>query len=105
MDLEKSLVLGLWVLSSTIWRVFVTDVPEALTMESIGLLALTANVASVLIVIRFRSGDANVESVWLCSRNDAIGNLAVVLAASGVFATGAAWPGRNHGEPVFKFVL
>ena len=61
-------------------------------MGSIGLLALTANVASVLILIRFRSGDANVESVWLCSRNDAIGNVAVVLAATGVFATGTAWP-------------
>ncbi len=60
-------------------------------MGSIGLLALAANVASVLILMRFRSG-ANVESVWLCSRNDAIGNLAVVLAATGVFATGTAWP-------------
>jgi Co/Zn/Cd efflux system component len=85
-------VLGLWVLGSTIWRVFVTGVPEAFIMGSVGLLALAANVASVLILMRFRSGDANVESVWLCSRNDAIGNVAVVLAASGVFATGAAWP-------------
>ena len=84
--------LGVWVLGSTIWRVFVTGVPEAFIMGSIGLLALTANVASVLILIRFRSGDANVESVWLCSRNDAIGNVAVVLAATGVFATGTAWP-------------
>ena len=85
-------VLGLWVLGSTIWRVFVTGVPEAFIMGSVGLLALAANVASVLILMRFRSGDANVESVWLCSRNDAIGNVAVVLAASGVFATGTAWP-------------
>lgn len=85
-------VLGLWVLSSTIWRVFVTGVPEAVIMGSIGLLALAANIASVLILLRFRDGDANVQSVWLCSRNDAIGNVAVVLAATGVFATGTAWP-------------
>ena len=85
-------VLGLWVLSATIWRVFVTGIPEAMIMGSIGLLALAANVASVLILLRFRNGDANVRSVWLCSRNDAIGNIAVVLAASGVIATGTAWP-------------
>ncbi len=85
-------VLGLWVLSATIWRVFVTGVPEAMIMGSVGLLALAANIASVLILLRFRNGDANVRSVWLCSRNDAIGNIAVVLAASGVFATGTAWP-------------
>ena len=85
-------LLGLWVLGSTIWRVFVTGVPEAVIMGSIGLLALAANIASVLILLRFRDGDANVQSVWLCSRNDAIGNVAVVLAATGVFATGTAWP-------------
>lgn len=85
-------LLGLWVLSSTIWRVFVTGIPEAVIMGSIGMLALAANIASVLILLRFREGDANVRSVWLCSRNDAIGNVAVVLAATGVFATGTAWP-------------
>ena len=85
-------LLGLWVLGSTIWRVFVTGVPEAVIMCSIGLLALAANIASVLILLRFRDGDANVQSVWLCSRNDAIGNVAVVLAATGVFATGTVWP-------------
>ena len=85
-------VLGLWVLSATIWRVFVTGVPEAVIMGSVGLLALAANVTCVLILLRFRNGDANVRSVWLCSRNDAIGNIAVVVAASGVVATGSAWP-------------
>jgi Co/Zn/Cd efflux system component len=85
-------VLGLWVLGATVWRVFVTGVPEAMIMGGVGLLALAANVASVLILLRFRNGDANVRSVWLCSRNDAIGNIAVVLAASGVLATGTAWP-------------
>ena len=85
-------LLGLWVLSATIWRVFVTGIPEAMVMGVVGLLALAANIASVLILLRFRDGDANVRSVWLCSRNDAIGNVAVVLAASGVVATGTAWP-------------
>jgi hypothetical protein len=85
-------VLGIWVLGSTIWRVFVTGVPEAFIIRMLGLLALAANVVSVLILMRFRSGDANLEYVWLCSRNDPIGNVAVVLAAIGVFTTGAAWP-------------
>ena len=61
-------------------------------MGLVGLLALAANVVSVLILMRFRSGDANLEYVWLCSRNDPIGNVAAVLAAIGVFTTGAAWP-------------
>lgn len=85
-------MLGLWVLASTVWRVFLDQVPEPLTMGIVGLLALAANLISVLLLLRFRDGDANVQSVWLCSRNDAIGNIAVVIAASGVFATRAAWP-------------
>jgi Co/Zn/Cd efflux system component len=85
-------ILGAWVLGSTLWRVFSDSVPEPFLMGSVGLLALAANIVSVLLLLRFRDGDANVRSVWLCSRNDAIGNIAVVAAASGVFATGAAWP-------------
>ncbi len=84
--------LGLWVFGSTVWRVFTDAVPEPLTMGVVGILALVANLASVLLLLRYREGDANVRSVWLCSRNDAIGNVAVVVAASGVFATAAAWP-------------
>src|SRR3546814_10075765 len=61
-------------------------------MSSVGLLALVANGAVALMLYRFRSGDANMRSVWICSRNDAIGNVAVVLAAAGVFGTGTAWP-------------
>ena len=61
-------------------------------MGAIGVLALAANLTSVLLLLRYRDGDANVRSVWLCSRNDAIGNLAVVLAAGGVWATTTAWP-------------
>ena len=61
-------------------------------MGVIGVLALLANVGVALLLYRFRSGDANMRSVWICSRNDAIGNLAVVAAAVGVFGTGTAWP-------------
>ena len=84
--------MGLWVLGSTIYHVLILGVPQAEVMGAIGLLALAANLTSVLILIKYKDGDANVRSVWLCSRNDAIGNLAVVLAASGVWATETAWP-------------
>lgn len=85
-------LMGIWVLGSTIYYALVLDVPQAEVMGSIGLLALTANMVSVLLLLRHRNGDANVRSVWLCSRNDAIGNLAVIFAASGVWATNTAWP-------------
>ncbi|MDF1847534.1 MAG: cation transporter [Parvibaculaceae bacterium] len=85
-------LMGIWVLGSTIYYALVLDVPQAEIMGSIGLLALTANMVSVLLLLRHRNGDANVRSVWLCSRNDAIGNLAVIFAASGVWATSSAWP-------------
>ncbi|MCE7999959.1 MAG: cation transporter [Rhodobiaceae bacterium] len=85
-------LMGIWVLGSTIYYALVLDVPQAEVMGSIGLLALTANMVSVLLLLRHRDGDANVRSVWLCSRNDAIGNLAVIFAASGVWATSSAWP-------------
>ena len=85
-------LMGIWVLGSTIYYALVLDVPQAEVMGSIGLLALTANMVSVLLLLRHRNGDANVRSVWLCSRNDAIGNLAVIFAASGVWATSSAWP-------------
>jgi Co/Zn/Cd efflux system component len=85
-------VLGAWVLAHTLWRVLSPGPPEAIVMGGIGVLALCANLASVLLLLRFRDGDANVRSVWLCSRNDAIGNIAVVIAAGGVFATGTGWP-------------
>ncbi len=84
--------MGLWVLGSTFHRVLVLGLPDAEIMGGVGLAALAANVASVLILMRYREGDANVRSVWLCSRNDAIGNLAVIAAAGGVALTGTAWP-------------
>ena len=86
------LVLGLWVMGSTAYAAVAGTLPEAATMGIVGGLALAANVAVALILYRFRSGDANMRSVWICSRNDAIGNLAVVAAAFGVFGTGSGWP-------------
>lgn len=86
------LLMGLWVLGTTVWRVFVIGVPEAEVMGIVGFLALIANVASVIILIRYKDGDANVRSVWLCSRNDAIGNVAVMIAAVGVWGTATGWP-------------
>ncbi|MGA9443887.1 MAG: cation transporter, partial [Methyloceanibacter sp.] len=84
--------MGLWVLGSTVYHVLVLGIPQAEVMGAIGFLALLANLTSVLLLLKFRDGDANVRSVWLCSRNDAIGNVAVIFAASGVWATGTAWP-------------
>lgn len=84
--------VGMWVLGSTAYRVVAVGVPEAPIMGAVGLLALSANVTSVLVLLRYRDGDANVRSVWLCSRNDAIGNLGVIAAAGAVALTGTAWP-------------
>jgi Co/Zn/Cd efflux system component len=85
-------VMGVWVFGSTVWRVLYLGVPQAEIMGAIGLLALAANVASVLLLVRYKDGDANVRSVWLCSRNDAIGNVAVMAAALGVWGTTSGWP-------------
>jgi Co/Zn/Cd efflux system component len=84
--------MALWVLGSTAYHVLVLGVPRAEIMGAIGLLALAANGASVLILIRYKDGDANVRSVWLCSRNDAIGNIAVMIAALAVWAMATKWP-------------
>jgi cation diffusion facilitator family transporter len=84
--------MALWVLGSTAYHVLVLGVPHAEVMGAVGVLALAANLASVLILMRYKDGDANVRSVWLCSRNDAIGNVAVMLAAAAVWLTGTKWP-------------
>ncbi|QDG79413.1 cation transporter [Labrenzia sp. PHM005] len=86
------LLMGLWVGGSTAYQFFVLGVPKAEIMGSIGFLALAVNLASVMLLVRYKDGDANVRSVWLCSRNDAIGNVAVMLAALGVWGTATAWP-------------
>ena len=86
------LVMGLWVFGSTLYQVLVLGVPSAEIMGFIGLLALAANLASVMLLMRYKDGDANVRSVWLCSRNDAIGNVAVMVASVAVWFTASAWP-------------
>jgi len=91
----KGLVMGafgLLVLARALWIGFEGQVPAPQTMGVIGVLALAANGVVALLLYAFRHGDANMRSVWLCTRNDMIGNLAVLLAAAGVFGTGAAWP-------------
>jgi Co/Zn/Cd efflux system component len=85
-------LMGVWVLRATTYHMLIVGAPRAEVMGVVGLLALAANLASVLILMRYREGDANVRSVWLCSRNDAIGNVAVMLAALGVWLTGTRWP-------------
>ena len=86
------LIVGAWVFGSTVYRVFYGGVPAAEIMGWVGFLALIANCASVLLLMTYKEGDANVRSVWLCSRNDAIGNIAVLMAALGVWGTASGWP-------------
>lgn len=83
---------GIWVLFSTIWHFFMGTLPEATTMGVIGFIALIANAAVLGLLWAYRKGDSNMRSVWLCSRNDVIGNFAVMLAALGVFGTKSGWP-------------
>lgn len=86
------LLFGIGVLTTAAWRALSGEVPEAITMGLIGSLALAANLLVAVLLFRYREGDSNMRSVWLCTRNDALGNLAVLLAALGVFGTGTAWP-------------
>ncbi|MBT9506641.1 cation transporter [Rhodoferax sp.] len=83
---------GLFVLSNALWNMVFGTVPDAQTMGLVGTLALIANLSVAWMLYAFREGDANMRSVWLCTRNDAIANLAVLAAALGVFGTGSAWP-------------
>lgn len=83
---------GAYVLGGALWAVWHGGVPQAATMGAVAVLGLLANLGVAWMLYAFREGDANMRSVWLCSRNDAIGNLAVLLAAAGVFGTGSAWP-------------
>ncbi len=85
-------LFGVFVLARTGWAGWAGTTPEPVQMGAIAILALIANVVTALMLYAFREGDANMRSVWLCSRNDAIGNVAVALAAVGVFGTGSRWP-------------
>lgn len=83
---------GMFVLLRALWALRTGAAPEPVTMGAVAIAALVANVGVAVLLYAFRSGDANMRSVWICSRNDAIGNIAVGLAAVGVFGTGSAWP-------------
>lgn len=83
---------GVWVFGLTAYHFINGGVPSAMVMGGIGTLALAVNVLSAVLLFAYRKGDSNMRSVWLCSRNDALGNIAVLLAASGVFVTNTGWP-------------
>ncbi|MBT6032881.1 MAG: cation transporter [Kordiimonadaceae bacterium] len=85
-------VLGLWIFARTYANASEAVVPLAQVMGTVGLIALIANVVSAVLLYKFRGGDSNMRSIWLCSRNDAIGNIAIMIAASGVFAMNSGWP-------------
>lgn len=85
-------LFGLWVLGKTVHDLWSGIPPEAITMGVVGALALAANVLVAFLLYRYRNGDSNMQSVWICSRNDAIGNIAVIGAAVAVGMTGRAWP-------------
>ncbi|WP_226697695.1 cation transporter [Qipengyuania flava] len=86
------LAFGLWVVGSAIYGLIGGSNPEPQAMGMIGALALFVNVIVAVMLFRYREGDANMRSAWICSRNDALGNIAVLGAALGVFGTGQAWP-------------
>jgi Co/Zn/Cd efflux system component len=85
-------LFGVWVVGNAVYNAFVLALPSAAVMGGVGFLALVANLAVAVLLYRHRNGDSNRQSVWLCTRNDAIGNLAVMAAATGVFASGTPWP-------------
>ena len=85
-------LLGIWVLASSVWKGFAGAPPEATTMGVVGFAALAANALCFVLLRTYRSGDSNMRSVWLCSRNDLIGNCAVLAAAIGVARTSAVRP-------------
>jgi Co/Zn/Cd efflux system component len=84
--------LGLWVVGTIVWHAVHGTLPSAFTMGAVGFVALTANAASFGLLWAHRHGDANMRSAWICTRNDVLGNVAVLLAALGVFGTGTGWP-------------
>ena len=85
-------LFGLWVIGTVVWHAVHGTLPNAFTMGAVGFAALAANAASFGLLWAYRDGDANMRSAWICTRNDVLGNLAVLLAALGVFGTGTGWP-------------
>ena len=86
------LLISLWVFASTLYQLFILNQPSVITMGSIAIVAFLANISSALLLMKYKDGDANVRSVWLCSRNDAIGNLAVLASAVLVWYSNTPWP-------------
>lgn len=91
---------GLFILMTTIYRVFYGEMPSYSEISIVGFLALLVNVSALLILLKFRDGDSNVRSVWVCSRNDAIGNVAVILAGMVVYFFQSKYP-----DLIVAFVL
>lgn len=85
-------VFGLWIVATIVWHVIHGTLPNAVAMSAVGLTALVANATSFGLLWRHRSGDTNMLSAWICTRNDVLGHIAVFLAALGVFGTGTGWP-------------
>jgi Co/Zn/Cd efflux system component len=85
-------LFGLWVFGNVAWHALTGTVPSWNTMGAVGIVALIANAACLALLYAWRDGDANMRSVWICSRNDVLANLAVLAAALGVFGTGTGWP-------------
>jgi Co/Zn/Cd efflux system component len=83
---------GLWVIGTVAWHALHGTLPSAFTMGAVGVAALIANAVSFGLLWAYREGDANMRSAWICTRNDVLGNVAVLLAAAGVFGTGTGWP-------------
>jgi Co/Zn/Cd efflux system component len=83
---------GLWVIATVVWHSLYGTLPSAFTMGTVGIAALAANATSFGLLWAYRHGDANMRSAWICTRNDVLGNIAVLLAAGGVFGTGMGWP-------------
>ena len=96
---------GIWVLGNTVYHMARGALPDFAIMGGIGALALLANVISAGLLYRYRQGDSNMRSVWLCSRNDAIANIAVILAASGVWASKTGWPDLAVGVVIAGLAL
>lgn len=85
-------IFGLWIIGIVVWNIMDGTLPSAITMGAVGFAALAANALSFSLLWVYRSGDANMRSAWICTRNDVIGNLAVLVAAAGVFGTKTGWP-------------
>jgi len=83
---------GLWVIATVVWHSLHGTLPSAFTMGTVGIAAFAANAASFGLLWAYRDGDANMRSAWICTRNDVLGNIAVLLAAGGVLGTGMGWP-------------